>query len=128
MVGFRDQPWFQAPLLGTFGALGLLLAIVGIYGVISYSVSQRMNRVGIRMAMGARSGNVLCMALRDGAILAGAGIVIGIGGPLALTRLLRSILFGTSAPDPATFVGVAIAFALVALLACYVPARRGSIP
>ncbi len=115
---------FRALLFGTFAALGLLLAIVGNYGVISYSVNQRIHEIGIRMAMGAQPADVLRMVLRDGAILAGVGIVIGIGGALALTRLMRSFLFEISPTDPVTFAGVAITLALVALLACYIPARR----
>ena len=118
------EPRYQAVLLGSFGALGLILAMVGIYGVISYSVTQRTREIGVRIALGAQPENVLRMVLREGMFLAAAGIVLGIAGALALGRVLRSLLFEIKPSDPATFVGVAIALALVALAACYIPARR----
>ena len=118
------EPRYQAILLGSFGALGLVLAMVGIYGVISYSVTQRTREIGVRMALGAQPGKVLSMVLREGMFLATVGIAIGIGGALALGRVLQSLLFEIKPTDPATFVGVAIALALVALAACYIPARR----
>ena len=118
------QPRFQAILLGSFGALGLMLAIVGIYGVISYSVTQRTREIGVRMALGAQPANVLRMVIREGMLLAGAGIAIGIGGALALGRVLQSLLFEIKPTDPATFVVVAMVLLIVALAACYVPARR----
>ncbi|MGB6485011.1 MAG: ABC transporter permease [Candidatus Acidiferrales bacterium] len=122
--GSVAEPRFQALLLGSFGALGLILAMVGIYGVISYGVTQRTREIGVRMALGAQPGNVLRMLVREGMLLAGAGIVVGVGGALALTRFLRSLLFEIKPTDLATFVGVAVVLALVALAACYVPARR----
>ena len=115
---------FQAVLLSSFGALGLILAMVGIYGVISFSVTQRTHEIGVRMALGAQPGNVLSMMIREGMVLAGFGIVIGIGGALALTRFLRSLLFEIKPTDPATFVSVAILLAIVAVAACWIPARR----
>jgi predicted permease len=118
------QPKFQAVLLGSFGLLGLILATVGIYGVISYSVTQRTHEIGVRMTLGARPTNVLRMVIREGMMLAGIGIVAGIGGALALGRVLRSLLFEITPTDPTTFVGVSIAVAFVALLACYIPALR----
>ena len=118
------EPRYQAVLLGSFGALGLILAMVGIYGVISYSVTQRTSEIGIRMALGAQPKSVLRMILREGMFLAAAGIVAGIAGGLALGRVLRSLLFEIKPTDPATFIGVAIALALVAFAACYIPARR----
>jgi len=118
------DPRFRTLLLSVFGGLGLALAMVGIYGVISYGVTQRTHEIGVRMALGAQPGHVLRMMIREGTLLAGAGVAIGIGGALALTRFLRSLLFEIKPTDPMTFVGVAIALLVVALLACYIPARR----
>jgi putative ABC transport system permease protein len=118
------EPRFQALLLGSFGALGLLLATVGIYGVISYGVTQRTHEIGVRMALGAQPANVLRMVIREGMLLAVGGIMIGIAGALALGRVLQSLLFEIRPTDPATFIGVAVVLALVALAACYIPARR----
>jgi putative ABC transport system permease protein len=118
------EPRYQAVLLSSFGALGLILAMVGIYGVISYSVTQRTSEIGIRMALGAQPKSVLRMILREGMFLAAAGIVAGIAGALALGRVLRSLLFEIKPTDPVTFIGVSIALALVTFAACYIPARR----
>jgi putative ABC transport system permease protein len=118
------SPRFQSFLLGAFGALGLLLATVGIYGLISYSVSQRTHEIGLRMALGAEPQSILNLVLSQGMKLALAGIAIGIVASLALTRLMSSLLFGVSATDPLTFVGVALLLAGVAALASYLPARR----
>ena len=96
-------PRFQSLLLGSFGALGLILAMVGIYGVISYGVTQRTREIGVRMALGAQPGNVLRMVIGEAMVLAGAGIVLGIAGALGLTRFLRSLLFEIKPTDPATF-------------------------
>ncbi len=117
-------PRFQSVLLGAFGALGLLLAIVGIYGVISYSVTQRTHEIGIRMALGAEPSQVMHLILTHGLKLAVIGVVIGIGAALGLTRLMSSLLFGVSATDPLTFAGTALLLLGVALAACYIPARR----
>jgi putative ABC transport system permease protein len=111
-------------LLGVFGALALVLGAIGIYGVIAYSVAQRTHEIGIRMALGARQGDVVRMILAQGARIAGAGVVIGILASLGLTRLLTNLLFSVSPADPVTFAAVAIVLVLVALLASYVPARR----
>ncbi|HEV2488227.1 MAG TPA: ABC transporter permease [Candidatus Acidoferrales bacterium] len=111
-------------LLGAFSALALVLAAIGIYGVISYSVAQRTHEFGIRMALGAQHRDVLRMVLGQGGRIAFSGIAIGLGAALALTRLMSSLLFSVSAFDPLTFVGVAILLVIVALLACYIPARR----
>ena len=118
------QPRFQTALLASFGILGLVLAIIGTYGVISYSVAQRTHEIGVRIALGARPSDVLRLILGQGAVLAISGIAIGLAGALALTRLLRSFLFEITPTDPATFAGVVIALALAAFAACYIPARR----
>ena len=118
------EPRFETVLLGAFGGLGLALAIVGVYGLISYATIQRTHEIGVRMALGAGRGDVMRMILGEGMFLAFVGIVIGVGGALALTRFLRSMLFEVKPTDPATFIGVAILLTLVALAACYIPARR----
>jgi predicted permease len=120
------EPRFQAVLLSAFGASGLVLALLGIYGILSYAVSQRTREIGVRMALGARDTDVLRMVLREGMVLACAGIVIGIGGAFALTRLLRGFLYVISPGDPTTFASVAILIASAALAACYFPARRAA--
>src|SRR5690348_6306653 len=117
------SPRFQSFLLGAFGALGLLLAIVGIYGVISYAVTQRTHEIGIRMALGAEPSQVMRLILAHGLKLAVIGVAIGIAAALGLTRLMSSLLFGISATDPLTFIATAMLLLAVALLACYVPAR-----
>ena len=111
-------------LLGAFSGLALVLAAIGIYGVISYSVAQRTHEIGIRMALGAQPIDVLRMVLKQGAKIAFAGVAIGVMVSLGLTQLMSSLLFSVSAADPLTFAGVAILLVLVALLACYIPARR----
>lgn len=118
------QPRFETFLLGLFGALGLLLALVGIYGVISYSVTQRTHEIGIRMALGAEPAGVMRLVLAHGLKLALIGVAIGIAASLGLTRLMSSLLFGVSATDPLTFAGVTILLVIVSLAACYIPARR----
>jgi predicted permease len=118
------QPRFQTLLLGAFGALGFVLAIVGIYGVISYNISQRTREIGVRIALGAQPEHVLRMVIREGMVLTATGMVAGIAAALALGRVLQSLLFEIKPTDPTTFVGVSVVLALVALLACYIPARR----
>jgi len=111
-------------LLGLFSGLALVLGAIGIYGVISYSVAQRTHEIGIRMALGAPRSGVFRLVVGEGLKLAGVGIAIGIAAAFGLARLMSSLLFGISATDFETFAGVAVLLALVALLACYVPARR----
>jgi len=111
-------------LLGLFSALALVLAAIGIYGVISYSVAQRTHEIGIRMALGADRAGVLRMILAQGMKIAGAGVVIGLAASFGLTRWMAKLLFSVSAADPLTFTAVALVLVLIALLACYIPARR----
>jgi predicted permease len=115
---------FTMVLLGAFAALALLLASIGIYGVLSYMVGQRTKEIGVRMALGAQRFDVLRMVLRDGARMTLVGVIIGLIGAFGLTRLMASMLFGVRPTDPITFVGVAVLLSAIALLACYVPARR----
>jgi predicted permease len=118
------QQRFNMLLLGLFAALALILAAVGIYGAMAYAVNQRTHEIGIRTALGAQRRDVLRLVMRDGAKIALFGIASGIAGALALTRLMSSLLFEVKPTDPATFAGVAILLTLVALAACYIPARR----
>jgi predicted permease len=115
---------FTLVMLGIASSMALLLGVIGIYGVISYMVSKRQREIGIRLALGAQTGDVLHMVLADGTRMTAMGAVIGIGAALALTRLLRSLLFGVSSHDPLTFAAVVALLVTVALLASYMPARR----
>jgi len=117
---------FSAALLGSLAGLGLLLAIVGIYGVLSYGASQRTREIGIRMALGAIQRDVLALVVSDGLNLVLAGVAAGTVVALLLTRLLSNLLFGVSSNDPLTFASIALFLSLVALLACYIPARRAA--
>ncbi len=117
---------FPALLIGIFAAVALLLASVGIYGVVSYSVRQQTRDIGVRMALGAQASDILKMVLRQGLALALAGLAIGVAAALALMRLLGTMLYEVSANDPATFALVIATLAIVALLACWIPARRAT--
>jgi putative ABC transport system permease protein len=117
---------FLALLLALFGAVALVLASVGIYGVVSYSVSQRTREIGIRLTFGADVRRILGMVLWEGLRLALAGVVVGLLGAWALSRYLTSILFGVRATDPLTYLGVALLMTAVTLVACLVPARRAT--
>ena len=117
---------FSTILLVVFALLALTLAAVGIYGVISYSVAQRTREVGIRMALGAQTSDVLNLVIRDGLKLVLIGIAVGLAGALLLTRLMKTLLFGVTATDAVTYVTVAFALVIVALLACCIPARRAT--
>jgi predicted permease len=117
---------FTLVMLAIAGAMALLVSLVGIYGVTSYSVSQRTREIGIRVALGAPRWDVMGLVLSQGALMILIGLVIGLVGSLALTRFLSGLLFGVSATDPLTFAGVAVFLAVVALAACYVPARRAT--
>src|SRR5262249_36191881 len=120
------QPRFSMLLLGIFAAVALVLAAVGVYGVMSYSVTQRTREIGIRIALGAEASGVFKMLVRGGMSVAVIGLAIGLAGALAATRVLTSLLFQVSATDATTFIVVSVALTGVALAACFVPARRAT--
>jgi putative ABC transport system permease protein len=117
---------FQMLMLTLFATLALVLACIGLYGVISYMVAQRTHEIGVRMALGAQAGDVLTLVIRQGMLLAGVGLIMGIAIGSAVTRVLSDMLYGVTATDPLTFVGVPVLLLLVAFLACYIPARRAT--
>jgi putative ABC transport system permease protein len=115
-----------AAMLAVFGGLALVLAVIGVYGVLSYSVNQQTREIGIRMAMGAQTGRVLGLVVGQGMRLAAVGLILGLVVAFAAMRVMSSLLFGVSAHDPLTFVGVSLVLAVAAVLACYIPARRAT--
>ena len=121
-----SQPRFRTLLLSVFAALALILAVIGIYGVIAYAVNERTREIGVRMALGAQRWNVLGMVLREGMKLAGIGVVIGLAGAFSFTRLFTKLLYEIKPTDPLTFAGIPLLMLVVALLACWLPARRAS--
>jgi len=121
-----ERPRFIFILLSVFALMALLLTGVGVYGVLSYTVEQNTREIGIRMALGANTREVLQLVLGQGMKLALVGVMIGLGGAMALTRFLKTLLFGVSPTDPLTFALIASLLMLVALLACWIPARRAT--
>ena len=122
----RCSTRLRTTLLAVFAALALLLSAIGIYGVISYTVAQRTHEIGLRAALGATGATLLRMVIANGMTLTLAGLVLGLGGALWLTKLLGTLLFNVGARDPMTLAGSAAILAAVALAACYVPARRAA--
>jgi putative ABC transport system permease protein len=122
----ESRPRFLTLLLGLFSGLAMALAAVGIYGVMAYSVTQRTQEIGIRMALGAKPTDVLGMVVKNGMLLTAIGMAVGLGAALGLTRLMRTLLFGVTATDAMTFVTVPLVLVVIALIACYIPARRAT--
>jgi putative ABC transport system permease protein len=119
-------PRFNTTLLSIFAAVALVLTIIGLYGVMSYSVAQRTNEIGIRMALGAQARDVVGLIVKEGIGMVLTGLALGIFGALILTRLLATLLFGVTTKDPTTFIAISVLLSFVALLACYVPAWRAT--
>jgi putative ABC transport system permease protein len=126
LAGHVAEPRLYALLLGVFGAIALTLAAVGIYSVIAYSVAQRTQEIGVRMALGAQTGAILKLVVGQGMKLVASGVALGLATSYALTRLMSNMLFGVSAVDQPTFIVITLLLTLVALLACWIPARRAA--
>jgi putative ABC transport system permease protein len=126
IAGSVWQQRFNLILVGLFAMLALVLAAVGIYGVMAYSVTERTHEIGIRMALGAKQSDVLGLVIREGMALAAIGAAIGLAGAFAMTRVLSGLLYQVKATDPAIFIGVPVLFAAVAFFASYLPARRAT--
>jgi putative ABC transport system permease protein len=120
------EPRFLMFLISGFATIALILAAIGVYGVTAYAVTERTREICIRMALGAQASDVFRLVVKQGMILALAGVGVGLAGAFALTRVMKSLLFGVNAADPPTFALVALLFATVALLACWLPARRAT--
>jgi putative ABC transport system permease protein len=119
-------PRYRTTLLALFAALAMILAATGIYGVMSYSVTQRTHEIGVRMALGARQMDVLKLVVRQGMLLTLVGVILGLGAAYFLTRVMSSLLFGVTQKDPVTFAAVAALLIAVSFIACFVPARRAT--
>lgn len=124
LAAATGQPRFRAWVLGVFASIAVLLAVTGLYATMAYAAQQRTRELGLRIALGATPRQAMALLIRKGLTLAGAGILVGLGGAVIVGRLIASMLFGVSALDPVTFVGGPILLAAVAAVACYVPARR----
>jgi ABC-type antimicrobial peptide transport system permease subunit len=121
-----SEPRYRTGLLGLFAPVALILAGVGIYGVVAYTTALRSREIGVRLALGAQSKDVLKLIIGQGMRLALAGLLLGLGGALSLTRVMKTLLFGISATDPLTFAVIALLLMVVALVACWLPARRAT--
>jgi putative ABC transport system permease protein len=122
----QSRPRFLTLLLTLFSGVALIIATVGIYGVISFSVARRSKEFGLRMALGAQHKDVIGLVMKQGVVLTGLGVVVGVCAALALTRLMASLLFGVQPTDTLTFIGVPLLLAVVALCASFIPAQRAS--
>ena len=120
------SPRFNTVLLSTFAAVAFLMAIVGVYGVLAFSVTERRDEIGIRMALGATPASVLALVMKEGAALVAAGALAGVAGALLLTRSLATLLYGVKATDSSTYIAVVAGLSLAALAASFLPARRAA--
>ena len=116
----------NAALISLFGSLAVIIAAVGIAGVLAFSVSARTNEIGIRMSLGANRGQVQRMILKEGTVLLAMGLVLGVGGAFFLSNIIRGLLFGVAPHDPITFIGVAVTMAAIGIVACWIPALRAA--